>query len=66
MSSACRECREDLEHCHGTLILHALLAVECTEDCATPESPHSFRIDCDAIGCVCPVVDAWTRSTAAS
>jgi hypothetical protein len=55
MPSVCRECREDLEHCHGTLIHHALSAVECTEDCATPEAVHAFSIDCVAIGCVCSV-----------
>jgi hypothetical protein len=55
MSSVCRECRDDLEHCHGTVIIHALSAVECTDDCATPESVHAFRIDCDAVGCVCTV-----------
>jgi hypothetical protein len=55
MPSVCRECREDLEHCHGTLIHHALSAVECTEDCATPEVVHAFSIDCVAIGCVCSV-----------
>jgi hypothetical protein len=64
MSSVCRECREDLEHCHGTVIHHALFARECTEDCATPEVVHAFRIDCEAIGCSCTVTGA--RSTAAS
>ena len=53
MSDACRECREDLEHCHGTVILHSLSAAECTEDCGTPETVHAHRIDCDAVGCVC-------------
>ena len=55
MTSVCRGCREDLEHCHGTVIHHMLTAVECTEDCASPESLHDFRIDCEAIGCVCSV-----------
>lgn len=55
MSSICRECREDLDHCHGTVILHALSAVECTDDCATPEAEHAFRIDCEAIECICSV-----------
>jgi hypothetical protein len=64
MPSVCRECREDLEHCHGTVIHHALFARECTEDCATPEVVHAFRIDCEAIGCPCTVTGA--RSTAAS
>jgi hypothetical protein len=55
MPSVCRECREDLEHCHGTVIVHALSAVECTEDCAAPEAEHPFVMDCEAIGCTCSV-----------
>jgi hypothetical protein len=61
-AEACRECREDLEHCHGTVIHHALTALECTEDCGAPDVVHTFRIDCDAIGCVC----AMTVSAAAA
>ena len=55
MPSVCRECLDDLEHCHGTVIVHALSAVECTDDCAAPEAVHAFVIDCDAIGCACSV-----------
>jgi hypothetical protein len=56
MSSECRDCRAGVEHCHGTVIHHASLFVECTEpDCRTPEVVHSFVIDCDAIGCTCGV-----------
>ena len=35
------------------VIVHALSAAECTDDCAAPEAAHVFVIDCDAIGCVC-------------
>ena len=56
MSDVCRECREDLDHCHGTLVHHASFHVECTEDCATPDGLHSFNIDCEAVGCTCAVV----------
>lgn len=63
MSSGCRGCSEDLEHCHGTLIHHALCALECTEDCATPEAVHGFGIDCEAIGCACSVSNGtWAVS----
>jgi len=59
MSDVCRECREDLEHCHGTLVHHFPSAgsvfVECTEDCARPDGLHSFSVDCDAVGCACSV-----------
>ena len=54
MSSECRECRAGLEHCHGTVIIHERYRSECTEDgCETPEVVHTFRIDCEAIGCRC-------------
>ncbi len=54
MRSVCGGCRAGLEHCHGTVIHHALRRSECTEDdCVTPEVVHAFSIDCDAIGCTC-------------
>ncbi|MGB9227276.1 hypothetical protein [Mycobacterium sp.] len=57
MSAACRDCRAGLEHCHGTVIRHALSRPDCTEpDCDGPELvPHSFVVDCDAVGCACAV-----------
>ncbi len=54
MSSRCRDCMADVEHCHGTVIHHATLRAECTEvGCETPEAVHAFTVDCDAIGCSC-------------
>jgi hypothetical protein len=54
MDSDCRGCRGGLDHCHGTVILHALQWSECTEpDCVMPEVTHAFVVDCDAIGCDC-------------
>ncbi|MCK0176231.1 hypothetical protein [Mycolicibacterium sp. F2034L] len=56
MTFQCRECRDGLEHCHGTVIHHALLRSECTEDdCTTPEVLHVFRVDCESVGCACAV-----------
>jgi hypothetical protein len=56
MAAECRDCLAGLEHCHGTVIHHALGRPECTEaDCVTPEVAHAFGIDCDAIGCACTV-----------
>ena len=51
----CRECQAGLEHCHGTLIRHWLHRSECTDEgCAGPELlPHTFVVDCDAVGCDC-------------
>jgi hypothetical protein len=57
--SDCRGCRAGVEHCHGTVIHHALRWSECTEeDCVTPEVVHAFTIDCDAIGCTCAATGA--------
>ncbi|MBS4728015.1 hypothetical protein MSM1_06505 [Mycobacterium sp. SM1] len=55
MDTSCRDCRAGVEHCHGTLIRHLLRDPECTEDgCAGPlPTPHTFIIDCDAVGCGC-------------
>ncbi|HZA10129.1 hypothetical protein [Mycobacterium sp.] len=55
MSSDCRECRAGVEHCHGTIIYHALRRSECTEgECDQPDGVlHAFRIDCEALGCRC-------------
>lgn len=61
MTNQCRECRDGLEHCHGTVIVHARFGAECTEsDCDRPELAHTYRIDCDAIGCACAVTGAAT------
>jgi len=61
MSTGCRDCRAGLDHCHGTMIHHALHRSECTEPgCTTPELVmHSFVVDCEAVGCRC-----WDESIA--
>jgi hypothetical protein len=59
MTNRCRACRQGLEHCHGTLIHHAYLRAECTEDgCVATDGAHDYRIDCSAVGCVCDEVAA--------
>ncbi|WP_082983134.1 hypothetical protein [Mycobacterium sp. 1423905.2] len=65
MSAGCRDCRDGLEHCHGTIIRHAVSRPECTEpDCTAPELfIHTFVIDCDAIGCECAESVTVVRST---
>lgn len=61
-----------IEYCHGTLIVHALLRSDCTEDgCTTPElMAHTFVIDCDTVGCECgqPIgsADVFASSTASA
>ena len=55
----CRDCQAGLEHCHGTLIHHVWQAAECTEDgCPGEMLPHSFALDCEAVGCRCAQVYA--------
>jgi hypothetical protein len=66
MDNDCRGCRERLDHCHGTVIHHALAWTECTEDdCVTPEVVHAFVIDCEAVGCRCaqPIGSADDRAS---
>lgn len=50
----CRDCDQQLWHCHGTLVLHPDGSAECTDPgCPDPRSPHSFRIDCTEISAAC-------------
>jgi hypothetical protein len=59
MTNQCHECRDGLEHCHGTVIHHARFGWECTEPaCERPELAHAYRLDCEAIGCRCAVITA--------
>ena len=60
MGLQCRECRDSLAHCHGTIIYHPRRRAECTEDdCDGPEIlPHTFRVDCAAVGCRCGDLEA--------
>ncbi|UFS94824.1 hypothetical protein [Nocardia huaxiensis] len=55
--SRCSLCVAALDHCHGTLIEHLDLAVECTEPaCTDPAYPrHPLIADCADIlgGCAC-------------
>ena len=54
MSIQCRYCLAGLEHCHGTVIHHVRYRSECTDDgCTTPESAHTFSVDCESVGCSC-------------
>ncbi|MVU79597.1 hypothetical protein GPX89_20405 [Nocardia sp. ET3-3] len=50
-------CESALDHCHGTLIVHAAGSVECTEsDCFdTGRARHLFVADCADVagGCSC-------------
>ncbi|GAA5045313.1 hypothetical protein [Nocardia callitridis] len=53
----CLFCDRAIDHCHGTLIVHAGNTTECTErDCVDLDhARHTFVIDCGDLagGCAC-------------
>jgi hypothetical protein len=55
----CASCTSDLDHCHGTLVVHPDNVAECTEPgCADFERVrHALIIDCQLVdgGCECTV-----------
>jgi hypothetical protein len=55
ISGTCPECRQDLEHCHGTAIEHCDGSADCSEDpgCQLPGEVHLFLIPCAEVGCDC-------------
>jgi hypothetical protein len=44
----CAECKQDLEHCHGTAIVHLDGAADCSDDpdCRLTAELHLFVISC--------------------
>ena len=48
----CPDCGERMDHCHGTLVLHADVA-ECTDPaCATPYlASHTLVVGCAEVDC---------------
>ncbi|WP_096498351.1 hypothetical protein [Mycobacteroides stephanolepidis] len=52
---ACRDCIQDIDHCHGTLIVHSARHAECTDrECdGLYLLRHSLVIDCIAAQCDC-------------
>lgn len=53
----CCLCTEDLDHCHGTLIVHSALFVECADpDCVdVSRVRHALVVECVDLdgGCEC-------------
>ena len=52
---ACAECQQDLEHCHGTAILHVDGAADCSDDpdCRLTAELHRFVISCAELDRCC-------------
>lgn len=53
-ATRCRWCNDDLEHCHDSLVVHAVGEVHCMGPrCTTPPELHHLVIDCADFGCSC-------------
>lgn len=52
---ACGGCEQDLEHCHGTAILHPDGVADCSDDpdCRLAAELHLFMIFCHESDCDC-------------
>jgi hypothetical protein len=65
--SRCPDCGLDLDHCHGTLVIHGDRTTECTNPaCELPDLlRHAFVIDCLAVsgGC-CAEGGPWVLAAA--
>jgi hypothetical protein len=66
--SSCPDCGSDLDHCHGTLVVHADRTSECTDPaCDLPDLlMHAFVVDCRAVLGGCCVVDERVELPVAS
>lgn len=55
MSTGCRACAADLDHCHGTVIEHLLHPAECTADGCVDHAGdrHWSLLDCTQVACGC-------------
>jgi hypothetical protein len=55
ITSACAECDQDLEHCHGTAFQHCDGAADCSDDpdCRLPADLHHYTVSCAEAGCGC-------------
>jgi hypothetical protein len=67
----CTECEQDLEHCHGTAIVHFDGMADCAEDpdCRMAAEQHLFVVSCGEVQCPCgaPLPEpAWPQAHAAA
>ena len=67
----CVECEQDLEHCHGTAIVHFDGLVDCADDpgCRLTVEHHLSVVSCVELECLCaapPAEAAWPGQAAAA
>ncbi|AEF41549.1 hypothetical protein AS9A_3104 [Hoyosella subflava DQS3-9A1] len=66
LTTDCADCTAELDHCHGTLIIHTGGSRECTSDeCIAPaRHRHVWVLDCDALqpDCSCATEDWLTKT----
>ena len=69
ITAVCFDCEQDLEHCHGTSLVHPDGAVECTDDpaCGLGRDLHVFEAPCTDAECPCglPEPAAWPQRASA-
>ena len=66
--SSCPDSGLDVDHCHGTLVVHSGRTLECTDAaCDLPDLlRHAFVIDCMAVLGGCCTTQEPTELAAAS
>jgi len=53
-ATRCRWCNDELEHCHESLVVHAIGETECMGGaCGTAPELHHLVIPCRDFGCAC-------------
>ena len=58
-SVRCRWCNDDIEHCHESLVIHAIGKPLCIDpDCVVANEAHHMVIACGDFGCGCAHVIA--------
>ena len=53
-STACRDCADDTDHCHDTLVVHVDHTIECMGgDCVAVTVSHIHLIPCSELSPKC-------------
>lgn len=55
VTAVCYDCEQDLEHCHGTVLVHPDGFTECTDGpaCRLGRDLHGFEAPCEDADCPC-------------